>query len=106
MVDAPSFSIRKHAKLSFLLEHYLASESLTRTQYEAVLDAIAKRENIIISGGTGSGKTTIANAILAKMIETGDRIITVEDTPELRLPSSKGLQILARLILATARSKL
>lgn len=96
VVDAPSFSIRKHAKHVFSLEHYLASGSITETQYEVLLEAVTNRENIIISGGTGSGKTTIANAILAKMIETGDRIITVEDTPELRLPSDTGLQIFTK----------
>lgn len=96
VVDAPSFSIRKHAKHIFSLQHYLNSGSINQEQYDVLLEAINNRENIIISGGTGSGKTTIANAILAKMIETGDRIITVEDTPELRLPSDTGLQIFTK----------
>ncbi len=96
VVDAPSFSIRKHAKHVFSLEHYLDSGSITREQYDVLLETVAHRENIIISGGTGSGKTTIANAILGKMIETGDRIITIEDTPELRLPSDMGLQIFTK----------
>lgn len=96
VVEAPSFSIRKHAQQGFSLEHYLASGSLSQAQYEAIIEAVARRENIIISGGTGSGKTTIANAILAKMMASGDRIITVEDTPELRLPSNIGLQIFTK----------
>ncbi len=93
IVGAPSFSIRKHAKHVFTLEHYFKAGSLTECQYEAIIEAVVQRENIIISGGTGSGKTTIANAILNEMVKSGDRIITVEDTPELRLASSKGLQI-------------
>lgn len=96
VVDAPSFSIRKHAKLSFKLEDYFKSGSISQGQYEAVLAAVNQRENIIISGGTGSGKTTLANAILAKMVDSGDRIISVEDTPELRLVSSIGLQIFSK----------
>ncbi len=96
IVDAPSFSIRKHAKHVFSLEDYLARETLSQQQYEVLLAAVKNRENIIISGGTGSGKTTLANALLGKMIETGDRIITVEDTPELRLPSDIGLQIFTK----------
>lgn len=96
IVDAPSFSIRKHAKHVFSLEHYLAHGTLSQEHYEVLLAAVNNRENIIISGGTGSGKTTLANAILGKMIETGDRIITVEDTPELRLASDIGLQIFTK----------
>jgi P-type conjugative transfer ATPase TrbB len=96
VVDAPSFSIRKHVKTVFSLEHYLANGLMNIAQYQAVIDAVEDRENILISGGTGSGKTTFANAILAQMIKTGDRIITVEDTPELRLPSKKGLQIFTK----------
>jgi P-type conjugative transfer ATPase TrbB len=96
IVDAPSFSIRKHAKHIFPLDEYLESGSISPAQYDSLLESVRNRENIIISGGTGSGKTTLANAILAKMIETGDRIITVEDTPELRLSSKKGLQIFTK----------
>ena len=93
VVSAPSFSIRKHAKHVYTLEHYRKSGSLSQAHYDAVLKAVVNRENILISGGTGSGKTTIANAILNEMTTSGDRIITVEDTPELRLASPKGLQI-------------
>lgn len=96
VVDAPSFSIRKHAKHIFSLEHYLATGSMSEVQYDAVREAVRCRQNIVISGGTGSGKTTFANAILAEMIITGDRIITVEDTPELRLTCKKGLQIFTK----------
>jgi type IV secretion system protein VirB11 len=96
VVDAPSFSIRKHAKHMFSLADYVANGSLTALQREALLEAVWARLNIVISGGTGSGKTTFANAILAEMINTGDRIITVEDTSELRLPSKKGMQIFTK----------
>jgi len=96
VVDAPSFSIRKHAKQVFSLEDYLKNSSLTEEQYSVLLNAVIDRKNIIISGGTGSGKTTLANAILAKMVETGDRIITVEDTAELHLDSKKCLQIFTK----------
>lgn len=96
VVDAPSFSIRKHSKHVFSLEDYVAKGELSSLQYQCIVDAIANRENIVISGGTGSGKTTLANAVLAKMIDTGDRIITVEDTPELRLDSDVGQQIFTK----------
>jgi len=96
VVDAPSFSIRKHAKKIFALEYYVKNGLMTCEQYEALIKAIHARQNIVISGGTGSGKTTLANAVLAKIIDTGDRIITVEDTPELRLLSPKGLQLFTK----------
>lgn len=96
IVDAPTFTIRKHAKNLFSLEDYVAKGEMSSSQYECLKNAVDDHENIVISGGTGSGKTTLANAILAKMIETGDRIITVEDTPELRLQSSVGLQIFTK----------
>jgi P-type conjugative transfer ATPase TrbB len=96
VVYAPSFSIRKHTSKIFLLGDYLEKGELSIKQFDCLINAVKARENIIISGGTGSGKTTLANAILAKMVETNDRIITVEDTSELRLSSKIGLQIFTK----------
>jgi type IV secretion system protein TrbB len=96
VVNAPCFSIRKHNRQAFKLEDYVARKELSKTQFDCIMRAVVERENIVISGGTGSGKTTLANAILAKMIETNDRIITVEDTPELQLPSTIGQQIFTK----------
>lgn len=93
IVDAPTFAIRKHSNQLISLEDYVQKDELSSNQFDCLMDAITERENIVISGGTGSGKTTFANAVLAKMIETGDRIMTVEDTPELRLSSPIGQQI-------------
>ncbi len=96
IVDAPVFSIRKHSKQVFRLESYVERGELSQAQYEYLKEAIALQHNIIISGRTGSGKSTLANAILKNMVATGDRIITVEDTPELRLPADAGLQIFTK----------
>lgn len=96
LVSAPSFSIRKHSKHVFELEHYVKNGELSEEQYDCLIASVKNRENILISGGTGSGKTTLANALLQKMVATGDRIITVEDTPELRLLSNTGLQIFTK----------
>lgn len=96
VVSAPSFSIRKHSHQVFSLEEYVEKGELLPEQYQCLLNAVESRENILISGGTGSGKTTFANALLQKMIATGDRIITVEDTSELRLDAKTGQQIFTK----------
>lgn len=96
IVDAPSFSIRKHSNQVFKLEDYVLKGELFPEQFECLMQAITERQNIVISGGTGSGKTTLANAILAKMVETKDRIITVEDTPELHLHAKSCQQIFTK----------
>lgn len=96
VVDAPSFSIRKHSRQIFQLEDYVSKDELSHEQFNCLMEVIAGRQNIVISGGTGSGKTTLANAILAKMVETKDRIITVEDTPELRLNAKNSQQIFTK----------
>lgn len=96
VVETPIFSIRKHTSQIFQLEDYVQKSEITLEQYDSLMQAIIERQNIVIAGGTGSGKTTIANAILAKMIDSGDRIITVEDTPELRVPSNISLQIFTK----------
>src|SRR3546814_4073480 len=53
----------------------------------ALRDGVAARANILIAGGTGSGKTTLVNALLAEVAKTTDRIVLIEDTRELQCAS-------------------
>ncbi|MFZ4170372.1 P-type conjugative transfer ATPase TrbB [Enterobacter ludwigii] len=82
----PSFTIRKKATRVFPLEEYRGHDILTPAQYDALLAAVAGRKNILIVGGTGSGKTTLANAIIAAMVShnTHDRFLIQEDTNEIQ----------------------
>lgn len=86
LVAQTSFTIRKKATRLFTMEEYLSGNVLSLTQYNALLGAIADRENILIVGGTGSGKTTMANAIIDAMVRhcEHDRIIILEDTNEIQ----------------------
>lgn len=93
VVDAPAFSIRKRATRVFSLEDYEADGIITPSQRELILSAVSKRQNILVVGGTGTGKTTLANAILKEMSESGDRIITIEDTPELQCTAHNKTQL-------------
>jgi len=89
IVPSPSFTIRKKAKVVFTLEHYLQQNIITSQQKEKIENAIHERKNILIAGGTGSGKTTLTNAIIAKMSELtpDDRIVIIEDTAEIQCTS-------------------
>ncbi|MCL4823466.1 MAG: Flp pilus assembly complex ATPase component TadA, partial [Anaerolineales bacterium] len=64
LVASPCFAIRKRATRVFPLSHYIETGSMTVAQAELLRSAIAERRNILVSGGTGSGKTTLVNAIL------------------------------------------
>lgn len=79
----PSFNIRKPADVVFLLDDYVNQGVMTATQKDIVCLAVKKKMNILIGGGTGSGKTTLCNAILAEISKTHDRLIILEDTREL-----------------------
>ena len=57
---------------------------MSATQAEVLRDGVAARANILVAGGTGTGKTTLVNALLAEVATTGDRIILIEDTRELQ----------------------
>ena len=81
---AATFSIRKRPATIFGLGHYVATGVMTAAQAEALGQAAVDRRNILISGGTGSGKTTLANAVLAQSAFSDDRVFLFEDTPELQ----------------------
>lgn len=84
VAPAPAFSIRKRPAVIWTLDDYVRDGVMSEGQ-AAILRAAAKdRLNILVSGGTGSGKTTLANAVLAEPAFAGDRVFLVEDTPELQ----------------------
>lgn len=80
----PGFVVRKPATQIYTLEQYVAQSIITAAQEGQIRQAVTTRRNILIGGGTLTGKTTFCNAILAVMSATGDRIISLEDTPELQ----------------------
>jgi len=83
-VDGPLLSIRKFAKVPISMEKLVEIGSLPQS-VAALLEGIVKaRRNVLISGGTGSGKTTMLNAMSA-FIDGRERIITIEDAAELQL---------------------
>ena len=90
---APCFSIRKPAPTLFSLQDHIDQGTLSPALAAALRDAIHTRANILIAGGTSSGKTTFANALLAEPGFGEDRIIILEDTRELRCAAANSVQL-------------
>jgi type IV secretion system protein VirB11 len=84
--EAPCFSIRKPAERLHLLEDYVAEGIMPAEAARLLRTAVADRLNILVAGGTSSGKTTLANALLAEMASVDARVILIEDTRELQCP--------------------
>jgi type IV secretion system protein VirB11 len=84
LVQNPVFTIRKKASMVFPLEDYVTQGIMTQRQRALILEAVENRKNILIAGGTGSGKTTLANAVLSEVARCGDRVVILEDTCELQ----------------------
>src|SRR5487761_1473833 len=84
VVTAPAFAIRKPAVAVFTLDDYVASGTMTAGQAALLRGAVASRKNILVAGGTGTGKTTLTNALLAEIAGTSDRVVLIEDTRELQ----------------------
>lgn len=83
-VAGPALTIRKFGRDPFTLEKLISLGTIDASIAEFLQDSVQKRLSILISGGTGSGKTTTLNA-LGLCIPTGERLITIEDSAELRL---------------------
>lgn len=83
---APCFSIRKPAERLHTLDDYVADGIMTAAAADALRAAVTQRFNILVAGGTSSGKTTLANALLAEMGWVDARVILIEDTRELQCP--------------------
>jgi type IV secretion system protein VirB11 len=96
LVDRPTFSIRKRARTLFTLDDYVESGILPDAGAAAIRTAVAARENILIAGGTGSGKTTLVNAILAEPAFRHERVILIEDTRELQCAAEDKVELLTK----------
>jgi type IV secretion system protein VirB11 len=108
---APCFTIRKPAARIYTLDDYVADGILSPLQAEMLRQAVVDRRNLLIVGGTSSGKTTLANALLAEMAGLDERVILLEDTRELQcaapdcvaLRTKPGVVSLADLVRSTMR---
>jgi P-type conjugative transfer ATPase TrbB len=84
IVAAPIFAIRKPAVAVFTLEDYVDAGIMSATQAATLKQAVEQRRNVLVAGGTSTGKTTLVNALLAEVAKTSDRVILIEDTRELQ----------------------
>lgn len=83
-VDGPCLAVRKFREIAIKGEDYLRLGSMTPNMLKFLSLCVKARVNILVSGGTGSGKTTMLN-LLSGYIPENDQIVTIEDTPELQL---------------------
>ncbi len=83
-IDGPHLSIRRFGHIPITEDDLLATETLTEPMLELLKGAVKSRLNIIVSGGTGAGKTTMLN-VLSGYIPNNERIVTIEDSAELQL---------------------
>ncbi|GHH24173.1 P-type conjugative transfer ATPase TrbB [Sphingomonas glacialis] len=84
VVTAPTFAIRKPAVAVFSLGDYVRAHIMSPVEADVLRSGVAARLNILVAGGTGTGKTTLTNALLAEVAKTDDRIVLIEDTRELQ----------------------
>ncbi|MBE7417409.1 MAG: P-type conjugative transfer ATPase TrbB [Ideonella sp.] len=111
VVRAPSFAIRKRALKIITIARYVADGILSDAQAEFLRRAVRDRQNIVVAGGTSTGKTTLANALLDEIADTRDRVLILEDTVELQCRSDDhvcmrtepGVSTMADLVRSTLR---
>src|SRR3569833_1057322 len=111
VTPGPVFAMRKRAVGLIRLDAYVADGVLTNVQAAFLRTAVRERQNILITGGTSTGKTTLANALLDEIAAIGDRVIVLEDTVELQctardhvpLRTRAGVVTMAELVRSTLR---
>ena len=111
IVRAPAFSIRKRAIEVIGLNRYVEEGILTEPQAQGLRLAVRERLNILIAGGTSTGKTTLANALLREIASTNDRVVVLEDTVELQciakdhvpMRTKPGVASMTQLVRSTLR---
>ncbi len=112
IVAKPAFTIRRRASRLIPLEDYVRTGIITEYQASTIRSAISARLNIIISGGTGSGKTTLANAVINEIVKSTpeDRLVILEDTAEIQCAAENAVLLhtsdtidMARLLKSTMR---
>ena len=84
-LSGPTLTIRKFARIPFTIDDLIERKTITPQVAGFLRACVLGRKNVIISGGTGSGKTTTLN-VLSNFIPDGERIVTIEDSAELQLP--------------------
>jgi P-type conjugative transfer ATPase TrbB len=107
----PCFSIRKPASRVYTLIDYVSDGIMTAEAARFLAAAAVERRNILVAGGTSSGKTTLANALLAEIAAFDERVILIEDTRELQcnaadtvaLRTRSGVVTMADLVRSTLR---
>jgi len=107
----PCFAIRKPAAKIYTLSDYVRDQIMVPIQANALRKAVQSRRNILVVGGTSSGKTTLTNALLAEIANNDERVILIEDTRELQcaardcvqLRTRPGVVTLADLVRSTLR---
>jgi type IV secretion system protein TrbB len=112
IVAKPAFTIRRRASRLIPLDDYVLSGVMSEAQAATIRSAIESRLNIIISGGTGSGKTTLANAVIDEIVKAApeDRLVILEDTAEIQCVAENAVLLhtsdavdMARLLKSTMR---
>lgn len=95
IVEAPAFSIRRRAIKTHTLTDYVADGIMSQAQANVIRAAIAERSNILVVGGTGTGKTTLGNALIETMVEISPehRIVIIEDTREIQCRAKNSVQM-------------
>ena len=111
VATAPCFSIRKPAERLYGLDDYVADGFMSQRAADRLRVCVTERRNILVAGSTSSGKTTLANALLAEMAWVDERVILIEDTRELQSPAADtvalrtrpGIVTMADLVRSTLR---